>query len=82
MGVTVLIWPGVSRLLERGEMVLLLRASRGQWGGFFPFSLVAQGRMTVGSLLMILSELDLIVGAGLLLIAVLYLSKTRMDAKA
>jgi len=31
---------------------------------------------------MILSELDLIVGAGLLLIAVLYLSKTRMDAKA
>jgi hypothetical protein len=82
LGVAVFIWPVVSRLLQRGEAVIILRASRGQGVGFFPFSLVAQGKVSVGSFLLTLNDLDLVIGAGLLLIAMLHLSRTRMDAEA
>jgi hypothetical protein len=82
LGVAVFVWPGVSGLLHRGEDILTLRVTRSQWGEYFPFSLVAHGQMSVGSFLSTLRELELIIGAGLLLIAVLYLSKTRVDGQA
>jgi hypothetical protein len=75
LGVAVLIWPYLSSLLERGESVLALRASGGHWAGFFPFSLVSQGQTTVGGLYTSLHSLHHLIGAGLVLVAVLYLAR-------
>ncbi|MEO6802133.1 MAG: hypothetical protein ABI197_02680 [Granulicella sp.] len=73
LGVAILIWPYLSSLLERGESVLALRASGGHWAGFFPFSLVSQGQTSVGRLYTSLHSLHHLIGAGLLLVVVLYL---------
>jgi hypothetical protein len=76
LGVAVVIWPLVSRLLEAGERILVSRTLNHQWDGFYPFTLLKNGRTTVGSLIMSLSLIDQLVGVCLLLIAVFYLSKT------
>jgi hypothetical protein len=47
LGVAVVIWPLVSRMLEAGEHVLVGRV-RSAAGEMFPFSLVASGQITLG----------------------------------
>lgn len=76
LGVAVLIWPRVSSPLERSALQVL----GGLLGGVFPFSLIAKAQVTVGELLLTLREIGLIVGAALLLLAVLYPSKTKTHA--
>ena len=77
LGVAVVIWPLVSPLLEFGESSLLDRIAHHRVVGFYPFSLVEHGQMTVGDLFASLSLVHQLIGICLLLVAVLYLSKTK-----
>ena len=80
LGVAVVIWPGVSRLLEGGEKVFIDRLIRRQSVGFYPFGLIASGQMTIGSLVMSLAVFQQLIGVCLLLVAVLYLSRAKAPA--
>lgn len=75
LGVAVVIWPGISRLLEGGEKVFIDRLIRHESVGFYPFTLVAAGQITTGSLVMSLAVFQQLIGVCLLLVAVLYLSR-------
>lgn len=77
LGVAVVVWPLVTRLLSAGEHVFIDRLGRHQFVGFYPFSLVARGEMTLGSLVASLQLAEQVVGVCLLLIAVNYLYKSR-----
>ena len=77
LGAAVVIWPLLSRLLDAGERVLIDRTLNHQWVAFYPFTLVERGQMTLGSLVASLALFQQVIGVGLLLIAVLYLSKTK-----
>jgi hypothetical protein len=73
LGVAVVIWPLASKLLDRGERVLIDRLVKHQPIGFYPFSLVEHGHMTIGGLVAALATGQQLVGVILLFIAVLYL---------
>jgi hypothetical protein len=75
LGVAVVIWPLVSKLLGRGERVLIDRLVRHQPIGFYPFSLVEHGDNTVGGLVLALATGQQLIGVILLFVAVLYLYK-------
>lgn len=75
LGVAVVIWPGLSRLLEGGEKVFIDRLLNHQSVGFYPFTLAASGQITPGSLVMSFAVLQQLIGVCLLLVAVLYLSR-------
>ncbi len=78
LGVAVVIWPVVSRLLALGEQSLIDRIRfRHQFVGFYPFTLVESGQMTFGSLIVSLDLIQEVIGICLMLVAVLYLSKPR-----
>ena len=80
LGVAVVIWPLVSRLLEVGERSLIDRIAHHRVVGFYPFSLVEHGQMTLGGFVASLSlfrQFQQLIGICLLLVAVLYLSKTK-----
>ena len=77
LGAAVVIWPLVSRLLELGERSLIDRIAHHRVVGFYPFSLVEHGQMTLGGLVSSLSLFQQLIGICLLLVAVLYLSKTK-----
>jgi hypothetical protein len=77
LGVAVVIWPGISRLLEGGEKIFIDRLIRHQSVGFYPFTLVASGGMTSGSLVMSLAVFQQLIGVCLLLVAVLYLARAK-----
>jgi hypothetical protein len=68
LGAAVLVWPYMSRLLERGELRLALHSS---------FGLVLGEQMTPGNLYTLLQSFNHVVGAGFVLIAILYLTKSR-----
>ena len=55
LGVAVVVWPLVMRLLERREMILVDRLVHQRPVGFYPFSLVEHGQDTVGGLVILLS---------------------------
>jgi hypothetical protein len=79
LGVAVVIWPLVSFLLQHSEGVLVNRIVRGQRVGFYPFSLLERGQMSIGSFIYSLNLLQQLIGVCLLLVAVLYLSKTKSN---
>ena len=81
LGAAVVIWPLVSRLLARGEHDLIDRILRRQSVGFYPFSLVERGQMTISNLVSSLAYFHQLIGAGLLLIAALYLYGTKSHNK-
>ncbi|HEY6346387.1 MAG TPA: hypothetical protein VIY49_33270 [Bryobacteraceae bacterium] len=80
LGVAVVIWPMVTRLLDGGERVLIDRLIRHQFVGFYPFSLVDGGTITTGSLVLYLQLVQQTIGVCLLLIAVVYLYKGKNGA--
>jgi hypothetical protein len=82
LGGAVVIWPLLSRLLDAGQHVLIQRILSHQWTAVYPFTLVERGQMTLGSLVASLALCQQLIGVCLLLIAVLYLSKTRTSAIA
>lgn len=77
LGVAVVVWPLVSRMLDFGVRAVIGRLVNRQPVGFFPFSLVEHGHLTLGELVLYLGSLNQLVGVCLLLVAVLYLSRTR-----
>ncbi len=81
LGVAVVVWPIVSGFLSYGRGVLIDRLSDGKSVGFYPFTLVEHGQMTLGALVASLGAIQQIIGVCLLLIAILYLSKTKSDSK-
>ena len=81
LGVAVVIWPLLSHILDRREMVLVNRLLRRESVGFFPFTLVEHGQMAVGTLVESFVLLHRLVGLSLLLVAVFYLHKMNGEAK-
>ena len=75
--VAVVVWPLVSRLLDLGSRHLLDKLVRHEWVGFYPFSLVASGQLTIGELVAYLGLFGQLVGISLLFIAVLRLANSR-----
>jgi hypothetical protein len=76
LGVAVVIWPVVSRLLATGEKVFIDRIARHE-PVFHPSTLVAHGQITMGQLLESFVIFHQLMGACLLLVAVLYLSRAK-----
>lgn len=81
LGVAVVIWPIVSRLLEAGERISIDRAIHHQ-SVIYPFSLIDHGQITIGSLVASLALSQQLVGVCLLLVAVLYLAKRKTSRHA
>jgi hypothetical protein len=77
LGIAVVVWPLVSRVLDFGVRTAVDRLVSKQPVGFFPFSLVEHGRLTLGELVLYFSSLSQLIGVCFLLVAVLYLSRTR-----
>jgi hypothetical protein len=76
LGIAVVIWPVLSRLLDGGERVFIDRVIQHQPVGLYPFSLVERGDMTMGQLVLAFSVGEQLIGIVLLLVAVLYLYRT------
>jgi hypothetical protein len=77
LGVAVVVWPLVSRILDQGERALVDRVLSHDPPGFYPFTLVERGQITIGTLLTSLNYLQQTIGVGLLLIAVIYLCRSK-----
>jgi hypothetical protein len=82
LGGAVVIWPLLSRLLDVGERILIDRTLNHRWTPFYPFTLVERGQMTLGTLVASMALFQQLLGVLLLLIAVLYLAKTKSPASA
>jgi hypothetical protein len=82
LGVALVLWPAVSSLLDRGQAALLARLVTHQPIGFYPFSLVDRGDMTIGGLFTVLATAQHLVGVVLLLVAVVYLCRAKLDRPA
>jgi hypothetical protein len=76
LGAAVVVWPLVSRLLETGERVSIDRAIHKQ-AVIYPFTLIVSGQMTTGSLVLSFAVFQQLIGICLLLVAVLYLCRTK-----
>jgi hypothetical protein len=81
LGVAVFIWPVVSRLLDLGERTLINNGYGRLHPGFLQSILVDRGQMTIGSLVMAFTFSQQLIG-DLLLVAILYLSRTKVQAPA
>jgi len=77
LGMAVVAWPLVCRLLDEGERVYIRRIFSGRPVEFYPFRLAASGQITLGTLITLLNLSQQLIGVGLLLVAVLYLYKTK-----
>ena len=78
LAVAVVFWPFMSRMLQTGEKVFVDRLVRHQPVDLFPFSLVESGKLTTGSLVLLLTYAQQLIGVVLLLVAVFYLSKMKV----
>jgi hypothetical protein len=76
LGAAVVLWPLASRLLDAGVRVSIDRAIHKQ-AVIYPFTLIARGQMTTGSFLVSFAVFQQLIGICLLLVAVLYLCRTR-----
>ena len=76
LGLAVVIWPVIKGLVER---VFSDRLIHGQLR-FYPFSLVERGQISVGSFVTVVNRLQGLIGAGLLLVAVLYLCNRKSNS--
>ncbi|MGP0074451.1 MAG: hypothetical protein ACLPWF_21255 [Bryobacteraceae bacterium] len=72
LGAAILVWPLASNYAF--QQLIGWLAGR-QPIGFYPFSLVEQGQLTVGELVSMIGSVEQIIGVALFLVAVLYLSK-------
>ena len=74
LGLALVIWPLVAYCLEAGERVLINRLSEGQTVSLYPFSLVSQGRITIGKLVATLGSFRSFIKSVLILtgLAMLY----------
>ncbi len=82
LGVALVLWPVLSSLLDRAQGALLARLVTHRPIGFYPFSLVESGHMTIGGLFSVLATAQRLVGVVLLLVAVACLCKAKLDRPA
>lgn len=82
LGIAVVVWPLVSRMLQLASRPFIDRLVHHEWIGFYPFKLVATGQMTIGQLVIYLGSLSQLVGICLLFVAVLYLANPRNQVQA
>ena len=75
LGAAVLIWPIVSKLLDTGERIAIDRAINRQFV-IYPFTLIARGQVTTGTMVTCFAVFQELIGVCLLLVAVLYLSRS------
>jgi hypothetical protein len=73
LGLAVVIWPALSQLLGR----FLIDGAVHRRFGFYPFSLIAGGQMSMGAMTLIIVSVEQCVGVALLLVSVLYLCRQR-----
>jgi len=73
LGAAVVVWPLIQLMLTSIERALLSQYSSGGLKDVYPFSLVAQGQATIGSLIGVFNIVESLIGVGLLLAAVLLL---------
>ena len=81
LGIAVVLWPALSAPLNSKANALITLAGTGKGSTPFPFSLVQHGVTTMGDLFMLFSVSEALVGACLLLIAVLSLGKANGSLK-
>lgn len=79
LGVAVILWPLCAYWLNRSEAILLNRVIHGQPVGFYPFNLIASRRMTVPEFVRLSGSFQQLIGAALLLVAVLFLSRAKPE---
>jgi len=79
LAIAVVLWPLMSEMLQAGEKVFIDRLIHQQPVGLFPFSLIESGQITIGSLMLFFAYTQQLVRVVLLLVAVLYLSRMRVD---
>lgn len=80
LGIAVVIWPLIVRLLVWGETIEARRLWMHQPVGLFPFSAVERGEVSMGMLFTTLSSLQQLIGVALVLIAVIYLYKGKSES--
>lgn len=79
LGAAVILWPLCTYWLNRMEATLLNRVIHGQPVGFYPFNLIAERRMTVPEFVRLSGSFQQLIGAALLLVAVLFLSRPKRE---
>jgi hypothetical protein len=77
LGVAVVVWPLLSKLLDGGERILVDRVLKHQ-PVVYPFTLVEHGNIKIGRLLTTLGAGQQFIGIVLLTIAVLYLYRANV----
>ena len=77
LGVPLVIWPLLNVPLSYWLRFAMDRLASGGRVGFFPFTLVEQGQMTLGSLVSLLASVQQLVWSGLMLAAILMLHKAK-----
>ena len=77
LGVPLVILPILGVPLDHWLHLAIDRLASGGRIGFFPFTLVEQGTMSLGSLVFLLTAVRQLVGAGLILVAILMLHRAK-----
>jgi hypothetical protein len=80
LAVAVVVWPLVSRVIERRALLHFGNSVQGHPVGFFEFLMPANGQVSLGTLVVAFTLVQQFIGASLLLIAVFYLYKARGSA--
>ena len=80
LAVAVVVWPLVSRAVEHRALLHFGNPVQGRPGGFFQFLMAENGQVSLGTLVVAFTLVQQFIGAGLLLIAALYLYKARRSA--
>jgi hypothetical protein len=81
LALATVVWPILSIPLQMGNHALTDRLLRHEPIGVYPFTLVERGEMTIGELIASLSFVPQVIETALLLVAVIYLGKTRGTSK-
>ena len=76
LGIAVVAWPLMSRLIAVGVSLSIDRVIHHQ-SVWFPFNLIESGRVSIGSTIKLLATSQQLIEVVLLLVAVLYLARTK-----
>lgn len=79
-GGALVIWPLIRTFLVYGEKLMLNRVANGQPTGVFPFSLVEQGKITLGYLSASFSTFHYLVPSVLILVGIVSLYRHQTSA--
>src|ERR1700733_10176395 len=80
LAVAVVVWPLVSRAIEHRTLLHFGNPAQGRPGGYYEFLMPKNGQVSLGTLVVAFTLVQQFIGAGLLLIAALYLYKARGSA--